>query len=232
MEKINFNYSLKNIPLPNKNTYILTLIDKVEAVIKRMRWKLFWYYNDSNNDEPVAQNGKFGFKSKNTPPPQEELESFENDLFNMVASIKYRNSKDSFQEKLKEDIRKINDSDKLLIFADKTTNIYSLSPEEHSKLLNDNVTKTYKKAPPKLECAINLEAKYIANSYGIDKRAECLANTPAFITLKDHKDNFQQKLPCRLINPCKSNIGAISKTILDRINSNVRQATMVNQWSS
>ena len=72
----------------------------------------------------------------------------------------------------------------------------------------------------------------IANSYDIDRRAECLANTPAFITLKDHKDNFQQKLPCRLINPCKSNLGAVSKTILDRINSDVSQSTAVNQWKN
>ena len=48
-------------------------------------------------------------------------------------------------------------------------------------------------------------------------------------SLKDHKENFQQKLPCRL----KSNLGAVSKTILDRSNSSVRQATiMVNQWEN
>ena len=50
--------------------------------------------------------------------------------------------------------------------------------------------------------------------------------------MKDHKENFQQKLPCRLINPCKSNLGAVSKTILDRINSEIRQLTMVNQWKN
>ena len=108
----------------------------------------------------------------------------------MIASIKYRNSKDIFQEKLKDDIRTINDSDKLLIIADKTTNIYSLSPEEHSKLLKDNVTKTYKKAPTKLECSINLKAKHIVNLYGIDKRAECLASTPAFITKKTFNKSY------------------------------------------
>ena len=59
-----------------------------------------------------------------------------------------------------------------------------------------------------------------------------LANSPAFISLKDHKDNFQSKLPCRLINPCKSNIGAISKTILDRVNSEIRKSLNVNQWKN
>ena len=153
MEKLNLNYSMKNIPTPNNNTYILKLIDKVEAVIKRMRWKLFLYYetnnNDNNNNEPLQEN--FGFKSRNTPPPQAELEYFENDLFDMISSIKFRNRKDEFQKTLKDDIRKINASEKAFIFADKTTNIYELSPDDHLKLLKDNITKTYKKAPTKLK---------------------------------------------------------------------------------
>ena len=31
MEKINFNYSLKNIPTPSKSSYQLKLIDKIES---------------------------------------------------------------------------------------------------------------------------------------------------------------------------------------------------------
>ena len=44
---------------------------------------------------------------------------------------------------------------------------------------------------------------------------------PAFITLKDHKNNFQTKLPCRLINPAKNEIGAVSKHFLETINKKV-----------
>ena len=54
----------------------------------------------------------------------------------------------------------------------------------------------------------------------------------AFITLKDHKTNFENNLPCRLINPAKSETGLVSKIILDRINNAVRAATAVNQWRS
>ena len=39
----------------------------------------------------------------------------------------------------------------------------------------------------------------------------------AFITLKDHKPNFQDHPSCRLINPSKPEIGVISKHILDEI---------------
>ena len=64
-------------------------------------------------------------------------------------------------------------------------------PEQHKKL-HDNVTKTYKKAPPKLETSINLEAKNIAELINLDGCMECTARTPAFITLKDHKPTFDK----------------------------------------
>jgi len=51
----------------------------------------------------------------------------------------------------------------------------------------------------------------------------------AFITLNDHKDNFTNKPSCRLINPCKPEIGKISKKILDRINDKILTNTHLNQ---
>ena len=59
-----------------------------------------------------------------------------------------------------------------------------------------------------------------------------MQETKAYITIKDHKDEFQNKIPCRLINPSKSNIGKISKAILDTINKNVVRSTAVNQWKN
>ena len=54
----------------------------------------------------------------------------------------------------------------------------------------------------------------------------------AFITLKDHKDNFNNNSKCRLINPAKPQIGRVSKSILDRINNDVRSKTRVHQWTN
>ena len=228
MEKINLNYSLKNIPTPDKNAYELLLIDKIEAVVRRMRWKLHW----ANNEDERETSENFGFKSRKTPPVQRELENFETDLFNIATKLKYRKFNDPFQSKMHQDIKKIENSGKMYVFADKTSNIYTMSVEKHDELLDDNVTKSYEIAPKDLEKSINLEGKDIAKSYGIDERVECIANAPAFITLKDHKENFQQKQPCRLLNPCKSEIGAVSKRILDRINSAIREKTQVNQWKN
>ena len=57
-----------------------------------------------------------------------------------------------------------------------------------------------------------------------------MAKAPTYITLKDHKDNFRLVHPCRLINPCKSEIGKISKSILEDINRNLVKLLQVNQW--
>ena len=89
-----------------------------------------------------------------------------------------------------------------------------------------------KKAPPKLEHSINLEAKNISKKLNIEDRVECIAKTEAFITLKDHKENFQNKLPCRLIVPSKSELGHVSKIHLDRINTEIRQKLKLNQWKN
>ena len=57
-----------------------------------------------------------------------------------------------------------------------------------------------------------------------------LQEKEAYITTKDRKDDFPNKISCRLINLCKSSIGKICKVILHRINTAVRNHTNVNQW--
>ena len=59
-----------------------------------------------------------------------------------------------------------------------------------------------------------------------------MAEKPAFITLKDHKDNFNSNPKCRLINPSKSELGKVSKIILDDINNRLRSKLHVNQWQN
>ena len=53
-----------------------------------------------------------------------------------------------------------------------------------------------------------------------------------FVTLKDHKDNFENNPTTRLIKPAKNEVGRISKKILDRINSDLKARTSVNHWKS
>ena len=59
---------------------------------------------------------------------------------------------------------------------------------------------------------------------------ECYSDQNAFITLKDHKENFRNSTKCRLINPSKSEVGLISKKYLRNIISEVKEKTCVNEW--
>ena len=158
------------------------------------------------------------------------MEEFEKDLYGIVTSINSRNINNNFQEKLKSDISKIRSSANMFIFADKTNNIYEMKPQDHEKLIMENITKMYQKATDKLEKAINMEAKNIAESYKFAERIDHLPKPETFITLKDHKDNFFNKPSCRLINPTKNELGKISKKIIEQINQEVLKKTDVSQW--
>ena len=94
----------------------------------------------------------------------------------------------------------------------------------------DNISKTYRNTEHSIYNKINKEAKTIANNYGVSERVDSLANSNAFISSKDHKQNFSSNPKCRLINPAKSKIEKISKYFLEQLNSKVRDLSSVNQW--
>ena len=58
------------------------------------------------------------------------------------------------------------------------------------KLLNDNITKTYRKSNSTVYSKINKEAKQIIHDYKLADRMYYLGTVDAFISLKDYKDNF------------------------------------------
>ena len=62
MEKIYFNYPLKNIPVPSRTCYKLQLIHKIESVIKPMRWKAHFFLNNNEKNKEEAKCETFGFK--------------------------------------------------------------------------------------------------------------------------------------------------------------------------
>ena len=99
-------------------------------------------------------------------------------------------------------------------------------------MLKKSIEKEYKKTLAAAESEINKKAKSIAENLPIENRVEKLARKNAFITLKDHKDNFLNNPTCRLINPTKSEIGRVSKKILDKINSAVARGGGVQQWKN
>ena len=150
----------------------------------------------------------------------------------MTKHIQFRKKYDLFQDQLREDIKKINASTKAFIPADKTINYYKLDRELHDKLLTNSITTTYKKANDRAIHTISNKARNIATELNIQDQTERMAEQQAFITLKDHKENFQNNPTSRLTNPANSEIGRISKQILDRINTAIRNQTTLNKWKN
>ena len=138
---------------------------------------------------------------------------FENDLPELIKSEKFKNVKNKISEQLHKD-KSIKKSKNVFIFADKTRNIYETDKNTYSKLLTDSISKTYKKTEHSIYNKMHKEAKIIANNYGVSERVHCLAKSNAFISLKDHQQDFSSNPKCHLINPAKSEIGKISKYLL------------------
>ena len=229
VRQINLGYSLKNIPIPPAREYMKLLISRTEDVVKRMRWKAFFYLKGTSD---ACDKERYGFRSRKCPPQIDELTAFEDDVHRMIDNVKFRPASSEFQDTLRSDLKRIRESSNVVIAADKTRNLYSMPADRYEKLLEENITKTYRKAPANVYSDINEEAKEIAENLDLDNRMDKLPKAQAYVTLKDHKDNFADKLPCRLINPAKTEMGKVSKTILDRIIGPLREKVCPNLWKN
>ena len=78
----------------------------------------------------------------------------------------------TFQTQLLNDVKKIKDSHKIFVPADKSRNIYLISKDEYQKLLTEDITKTYKMTNRRKVYDINNETNSIAKRLSIDKRTE------------------------------------------------------------
>ena len=227
---MDLGYALKNIPVPPNGVYTWCLVEKVESVLRRMRWKAYYLLKGSDDSQPPAE--RFGFKSARSPPQVEELKGFELDMTNLIGSIKFRRVNDSFQDKMNQDIKSMKQSGEIIVKADKTRNLYKVPKDSYKKLMDHNITRNYKHAPVDAYIHIIMEAKEIDHGLDIADRVEVMAQADAFVTLKNHKDRFANDLPCRLINPAKSDLGRVSKAMLERLVSAVRVGTGVKLWKN
>ena len=82
-------------------------------------------------------------------------------MLKTIQSVKFKQVNNSFLNKLKEDTDRIKNEPKLLIAADKTTNLCKLEPSTYKDLLEKkNITKSYKKAKPETTQAIHEENRH------------------------------------------------------------------------
>ena len=128
-----------------------------------------------------------------------ELADFEKDMMLIVKDIQFRKMNKYFQQKLKEDIKNTKSINKVFVPADKSRNIYKLENDQYQKFLRENVTKTYKKSNFNKVRNINNKARRITENLPVVDRIDQLQEKEAYITIKDHKVDFPNRISCRLI---------------------------------
>lgn len=100
-----------------------------------------------------------------------------------------------------------------------------MSKEEYAELINHIITKMYQKTKTKINKEINF-----AKKIKLKNKMEQYAHQSAYVTLKDHKQNFKNKLLWWLIKPAKNEIGIVSKMELEKINRVITNQVKGNQW--
>ena len=239
--KLSSEYSMKNIPLAAKKQFLKKFVAQQENLLYRMRWKAYFAILKNHEKETEKEDELFdekkenyGFKSGYKPPAIAvlEFEAFEKAFLDMAKSLEFRNFSNKFQEELKADLKIINSSKHVIVAADKTTNYYKCDKDEYEKRLIENITCEYKRADEEELNVINKKAAEIAKNLELANRMQKHTQSQCYVTFKDHKNNFMDKKPCRLINPAKTDIGKVSKHILENLNKEVREITLLNQWRS
>ena len=119
MDKVNFGMSLKNIPPGNKSTVKNMIIQAADRFIQKIRWRTLFYLNPQNTPQHKEN---YGFKSLRapqlTPDMHAHLKPFEDGILNLVQNIQCSNKTNNFQNKLKNEVKTIENEPNLIIPAD------------------------------------------------------------------------------------------------------------------
>ena len=207
---------MKNIPIANKRTYLNMTIQAADKFIRNLEWRTHFYLNP--RDTPNMKEN-YGFKSLNAPPRTPELRPFEDSLLHLIQNIEFSTISNPYLNTLKNEVKKIEKDPNLIISADKTSNFYKMKPQKYQELLEKNIHKEYKKMNQTAINKVNTSHIEVVNKLDIQDRVFATTPRQAYVTLKDHKDNFNNNPSCRLINPTKPEIGRVSSKILQKINA-------------
>ena len=154
----------------------------------------------------------------------------------MAINVKFKGknyfNKSKLQEKLILEIKNNKREKRITLNSDKTNNSYWIETKEYRKLLENAITKEYRKDNKGLLEKANEEAAELARYYEVEERVKPYQQSSAYCTIKDHKDNWVAKRPVRLLNPSKTEIRRISKVFLDNINKTIRIKLNLPQWRS
>ena len=127
---------MKNIPIPGKWEYKKKLVSATETFARNISWRAHHYIRrhpdkfgtqkDFLQDDQERRQ-TFGFKSEAKPPKVDQIQPFLEDIYNLVKHVEFGYVIDEFMEQLKEDNEAYKKTDKVIMFADKSRNLYSIN---------------------------------------------------------------------------------------------------------
>ena len=202
MEKLEIDFSEKNIPLCSLWSYKRNLLMDIERFKENLRWRVFFFKHPKH----INKRESYGLRTRKQAPSDADLEEFERRLYEMISQVKFRKiRKSKLMYKMENIIKDIRAKNMITVRSDKTNNLFLLKPEEYYELLNRELNKQYKKDNNNVVGnKINDNAKRIGGDLGIDDRMETLRKDECYLLLKDHKPTFYREKQARLINQLRT----------------------------
>ena len=220
---------MKNIPQGSREEYVMNFTHRMRILLAGMTWHAAFVLGIL---KPGKNKETYGFNSLEKFPYVPQLENFKEGMADIVANLKWKKHTNDFQQKLSGEISEMDRSKELYIAGDKSTNYYKVGFKEYSKHLERDITTAYSKAEREDFNNVTKDDKRIAQDLGISNRVFRTSERQAFLTYKDHKENFKNVKPSRLLNPCKQELGKVSKQILEKIVMTVRNVTGYLQFKN
>ena len=141
LQETDFGYSMKNILIPTQKEYIFALLGQVRSFMTRLRWKSFFILHPGTAEDDET----YGFRTQKCPPHIPELDLLQSKLISIISNIKFKRGGNNLQAKMRDDLTSVKQNlDKLVVAADKTRNLYKMSPAGYKELKKRNVEKEYK----------------------------------------------------------------------------------------
>lgn len=221
MEVIKQDYALKDISILSWNIYIRELVDKINIIFP-IRWKTLYFDFDKEHKKIMTGpewDNKLSeiFKSTKTSSTNPLRDDFEDEHLKMVTNIEFRKHpfrNTPYQTKLRDKIKELKRTDRILVHGDKTSNLCLLNNDKYHSIIQKEILENYKVVKPDVLDMINQEAKSIIFKYNLEDKVEPRTLITPKLTLKYHKENILLDPKVRLICPYKSDIGKRSKNII------------------
>ena len=145
IQRIDLECSNKDIPTPSRDQIKKMLVRRTFEHIVRLRWKILAHLYP----EKFGKAGKetYGFRSNKFPRKVqcEALAGFEKELWTVIKSVEFRPFHSHYQTKLKECQDKVRNPKHIIVESDKTGNHYEVDSATYKQLLENEVSKDFKK---------------------------------------------------------------------------------------